>query len=311
VRTGTALRAFAALTTVALFLVVVLGFVDTATGSALGCGRSFPLCHGSLFPADNVNALIEWSHRTLSAVAGLMVGVTVVWSAVRRGTSLEMRLLGAIALGFVVVESVVGALAVLAPESQADIAAHLGIALTAFAALALLTRRLWAQDGLGPRARRARPPAGFAGWAWVLLGYMYVAVYVGAYVAGTGSGAACLSWPLCPGGHPTLSLANPVTVDLGHRFVALVGVGLAVRLLLLAPRVRPVRPDLARMVHATLGLFLLQVASGVAVVRTHLAIEVSILHVALATTLFTLVAAMAADTLPESAPRPRAGAAAA
>jgi cytochrome c oxidase assembly protein subunit 15 len=296
---GLPLRVFAILTTIGLFLVVVLGFIDTATNSALGCGRSFPLCHGSLFPGDNIKAIIEWSHRALAAIVGLLEGAMVVWAWVRAWQVIEVRVLGAIGLGFVVVESVVGAMAVLSPESEAVIAVHLGIALTAFAATALLTQALWSLDETGV-LRRPTAPAALRRWVWLMLAFMYVAVYVGAYVAGTNSGIACLTWPLCPLGQVTASLGNPVTVDLIHRTVALVGAVFATGLFLTAQRAQTVRPDLARLARWVLILIGLQIASGLLLVLTHIAIETSILHVALATVLFTVVAAMAMGILPES-----------
>ena len=295
---GAALLAAAGLSTLGLFLVVVLGFVDTFTGSALGCGHSFPLCHGSLFPSDNLRTIIEWSHRALAAVVGVVVGVPVIWAWVRAGAAIEVRVLGAVAIGFIFIESVVGALAVLSPESQALIAVHLGIALTAFAATALLLRVLWVLRR-GPLRRPPVPP-GLARRAWVMLGFMYVAVYVGAYVAGTDSGVACLTWPLCPIGRVTLSLGNPVTIDLIHRLVAAVGGLLALDLFLAARRGRVARPDLARLGHTVLALLVLQIASGWLLVRTHIAIETTVLHVALATVLFTAVAEMALGVLPEA-----------
>lgn len=299
---GTALAVFATLTTVGLFLVVVLGFVDTATNSALGCGRSFPLCHGSLFPADNLKAIIEWSHRALAGFVGVLEAVAAVWAWVRAGRVIEVRILAGIGLAFVVIESVVGALAVLSPESEAVIAVHLGIALTAFAATALLASALWSLRSGDGYLRRPPAPAPVVRWTWVMFVFMYVAVYVGAYVAGTDSGVACLSWPLCTGA--SFSLTNPVTIDLIHRFIALVAGFIGLRLFLLARAARALRPDLARLGHAVLGLIVLQILSGLLLVATHIAIETTLVHVALATVLFTAVAAMTLGVLPEASRRP-------
>jgi len=301
---GLPLAVFAALTTLGLFLVVVLGFIDTATNSALGCGRSFPLCHGSLFPSDNLQAVIEWSHRALAGAVGLMEGAAAVWAWIRAWRVVEVRVLAAVGLGFVVVESVVGALAVLSPESKAAIAVHLGIALTAFAATALLAWALWGLRAGSGVLRRPPAPRALVRWTWIMMVYMYVAVYVGAYVAGTDSGVYCLTWPLCTAGRATLSLANPVTIDLLHRFVALLAGAIGTYLFVLARRARDVRPDLARLAHAVLGLIVLQIVSGLILVLTHIALETTIVHVALATALFTAVAAMTLGVLPEARPRP-------
>lgn len=293
---GTPLVAFGVLTTIALFGVVVVGFIDTATNSALGCGRSFPLCNGALLPGAGIHALIEWSHRVLAAVAGLMVGALAIWAWVRAWRFPAVRYLGLIALGFVFIESTVGALAVLSPESQALLAIHLGIALTAFAGTALLTAFLWV---LAVRRRswaRLPVPRPLGAWTWILLVYLYLAVYLGAYVAGTGSARACLTWPLCTA-PVTASLTNPVTIDTLHRLAAVVAGILAVWVAVLARRSRAVRPDLARLADGIAVLVLLQIVSGLFLVLSHLAMGPTIVHVALVTVLFTAVAGLAFATL--------------
>lgn len=305
-RPGPALAVFAVLTTILLFLVVVLGFVDTFTHSALGCGRSFPLCDGRLLPPDNLRAVIEWGHRVVSAAGGLLVGILAIWTWARVGRVLEASVLAAISLGFVVIEAGVGALAVLVPESQGVIATHLGIALTSFAATAILTRVLWALRATGDgRLRRPRAPRGLVRWTVGALVFMYAAVYLGAYVAGTNSGAACLSLVCRPDG---LDLSQPVTIDLLHRLAALVAVAWAAFLLALARRTRAARPELARLAHWMLVLVLAQVASGLALLATRLALAATLVHVGLATLLFTAVATMTFEMLPETrAPREPSG----
>ena len=38
------------LTTVGMFLVLIMGALVTKTGSAEGCGNTWPLCHGKFAP---------------------------------------------------------------------------------------------------------------------------------------------------------------------------------------------------------------------------------------------------------------------
>ncbi len=293
----------------ALFAVVVLGFVDTATNSALGCGRSFPLCDGKFFPAPDLTSIIEWSHRVLSALVGLLVGVLAIWAWIRTWRSIEARVLALISLVFLVIESAVGALAVLIPESQAVIAVHLGIALTSFAATALLTWWLVAMRAQDGSPVRPRVPTRLAASAWGMLVFMYCALYLGAYVAGTGSGTACLTWPLCTSGRITPSLANPVTIDYIHRLAALAVGAATIWLWLQARAVITTRPDLARISGWMVVLTAAQIASGLLLVLSRMALDATILHVMLVTVLFTLSAAMAMGVLPEAgAGRRRKGA---
>jgi len=54
---------------IATYLLIVLGAVVRITGSGLGCGNDWPVCHGRLFPSfDDLTTLIEWNHRLVAAI---------------------------------------------------------------------------------------------------------------------------------------------------------------------------------------------------------------------------------------------------
>ena len=67
------LRGLAVAATVGMFLVLVMGATVTNTGSAQGCGQSWPLCNGRLVPEFTVATAIEYSHRAVTGVEGLLV----------------------------------------------------------------------------------------------------------------------------------------------------------------------------------------------------------------------------------------------
>ncbi|HZU75059.1 MAG TPA: hypothetical protein VE990_20045, partial [Acidimicrobiales bacterium] len=60
-------------TAVGMFLVLVMGATVTSTGSATGCGRDWPLCRGQFIPQFAVATAIEFSHRAVTGVEGLLV----------------------------------------------------------------------------------------------------------------------------------------------------------------------------------------------------------------------------------------------
>src|ERR687892_453480 len=59
-----AFRRLAWAAAVATYALIVLGAWVRITGSGMGCGDDWPLCHGRLFPPlDDLGTLIEWTHR--------------------------------------------------------------------------------------------------------------------------------------------------------------------------------------------------------------------------------------------------------
>src|SRR5690348_3041864 len=79
------LRPLAAATCVGMLLVLVMGAAVTNTGSAEGCGRSWPLCNGQFVPEFTVATAIEYSHRAVTGLESLLVvGLTLAMIGVWR-----------------------------------------------------------------------------------------------------------------------------------------------------------------------------------------------------------------------------------
>lgn len=305
-RASAGLRWFAVATVFVLYAVVVLGFLDTATNSALGCGRSFPLCDGRFLPAPTFTSVIEWTHRVVSAFAGVLVLALVAWAWIEAGTSRHVRLLGLIGLGFLVIESAVGAAAVLAPEPDALVALHLGIALTSFGATAALMVALWRP----PSASGARTlPRTMRRYLWAIVLFTYAVVYLGALVAQMRAGTACGGWPLCQGALVPTHFTWPVTVDFAHRLAALAALFVFWAQTRLLRGVRNTHPNLYRAAHLAFGLVLLTALSGGYLALTHIALTPTLIHVGLITLLFGAEAYLCAFATPDGAAAPSGGAA--
>jgi cytochrome c oxidase assembly protein subunit 15 len=307
--TGRGLRAWATATTVGLFLVVLVGFFDTFTGSARGCGAMWPLCNGGVLPSPTVQSIIEYAHRALSGVVGLLVAVVTVAAWRRHPDRWEVAVLGAVGFGFVIVQAVVGALAVIWPEAPPVMALHFGFAILSFMGQALLTVVLWQlkQPTGGGWALRAHAPDRRV--TVLALGVVVYALglgYLGAYVAHAGAGLACRGWPLCDG-RWIPPLGGLTLLAFAHRVAAL---GLAVLAVWLWAAVRPLggrRPDLVRGVGATLVLVAAQIASGAYLVASRLSTGADMIHVALMTALFGVLGYVALQAVPRPAAAAGAG----
>jgi heme a synthase len=207
------LKRLAVWTCIMMFLVLVMGALVTKTESGRGCGDDWPLCNGKFIPAYTIESFIEYSHRFVSGLVGVLVlaSYIAVWRYVKRR---DTRFYAGGALFFTVVQALMGALAVKWPQSPPVLALHFGFSLLAFACTLLLvvvTRGhdpavppheavLRHQSSLAELSKRAAGAMRLRNMAWLVSIYCYAVVYLGAYVRHTKSSGGCgRDWPLCNG----------------------------------------------------------------------------------------------------------------
>src|SRR5207247_8488875 len=90
---------------------------------------SWPLCNGQFIPEFTVSTAIEYSHRAVTGLEGLLVvGLTATmlwqWRKDREVVTLSLLMLGTLLL-----QAGLGAGAVLAPQSPFILATHFGVSL--------------------------------------------------------------------------------------------------------------------------------------------------------------------------------------
>lgn len=298
------------MTTLGLFLVLLMGFLVTQTDSAKGCGSTWPLCDGRFIPAFTIHTLIEWSHRAVTGVVSAMIVVLTVWAWRRHAWRGDVKLLAVVGIAFLLLQAYLGAEAALTNPSALVLALHFGVSLTAFAGIVLLSALVLQLGQPGGTGRGRTVPLGLRYLVWAFLLYLYVVTYVGAYLARLGTGLTCVGWPLC-GGTLVPALTGPVVVPFVHRVLALGALVLSVVLVLRMRSVRAQRPDLYRASHWVMGFTLLEALAGGLLILTRLDILAVILHVTLASILFAAGSYLCLQVLPEPVPAsgPRSAAA--
>ena len=200
-RLETWVKRLAVLALVGMFIVLMMGSTVTNTGSGEGCGRSWPLCHGKFIPTYAVETAIEFSHRLVTAIEGVLIlAVSIGAILIRRGNR-QVKVLVAVMIGTLVLQSGLGAAAVMWPQSPAIMASHFGISMTCFAAIFLLTRYLFEPKSLDGEtaSRKPPPPSWFRRGVWASLVMSVIVAYVGAYMRHSGNELGCSTWPLCNG----------------------------------------------------------------------------------------------------------------
>jgi cytochrome c oxidase assembly protein subunit 15 len=294
------LKALAAISAVGMFLVNLVGFLDTQTDSALGCGRDWPLCNGAVIPQlSNEHVDIEFAHRVIVGGFALLTIVVAVWAWRRYRQSPFVKGFAGLAIGFIVIQSALGALAVLFVNPTWVLALHLGFGMLSMIGTELLALMIWwdPERALAiPRPAAAQP---LRRWFWAIWIYTFVAIYWGSYVAFRNAGQACPSWPLCGANGWGFPVGTLAWFDAIHRLLA---AGLAVLVVVVLVR-------LYRLTQATghlkVGTWLLtifvasQIASGAYLVFSRLATGPYLLHVANLMVLFGIESYLVLVTWPE------------
>lgn len=90
--------------------VILWGAYVRATGSGAGCGSHWPLCNGEVIPQpDQIETLIEFTHRLSSGIAFLLVVGMLVWAWRIFPRGHRVRYAAIFSMIFMITEALVGA----------------------------------------------------------------------------------------------------------------------------------------------------------------------------------------------------------
>jgi len=270
---------FSGFVTLGMMLVLIMGGTVTKTDSGDGCGTDWPLCHGKLIPTNpSVETMIEYGHRVVSGIEGLLIIALAIWTFIAVKHRVDVKIFAFLAFIFMLIQSIIGAGAVIWQQSDAILALHFGISLVSFASLLILTILLFEGDREHQVvSRRLRSHL------YGLSIYTMIVVYTGAYVRHLGATYACVGWPICEQEVWTFESY----VQMGHRVMAGLLVLYTLYVLYLA------RKEMNRLIErgmmASLFFILLQVGTGAWIVLGGHATYVPLLHAFLITCYFGIL----------------------
>nr|WP_269435814.1 heme A synthase [Gracilibacillus suaedae] len=210
------LKYLSIVSTFAMIGVLVGGALVTKTESGMGCGANWPFCYGNW----SMEMFIELSHRIVSSAAGVLVLLLSIISWRKIGHIRETKFLAFISIFFLVAQGLIGAAAVLWPQSDFVLALHFGISLISFAAVLLLTILIFEVDHKFDADSLIISSSFRKQFIWLTI-YIMVVVYSGALVRHIDSSLACPSWPFCEANQPlSFDYHLGQWVQMGHRLLA-------------------------------------------------------------------------------------------
>ena len=297
-------RALAVITSTTTLVLIVWGGIVRATGSGDGC-PDWPTCFGRWVPRFEYHTLIEFVHRLLGVIGGLLaVGLAVValqaFVRSRRGGDDAIpraAMWGALSLPFLfAIQGALGGRVVNSALDPLEITLHFAMAMVVLGILVATTAVTVAPaqatatataaatgtaSGMATAAASGPRWTPYARLAAATAAATYALLLVGTYVRAEGAGLAFRDWPLM-GGRLVPSFGPTGAVEMFvHRLLALLVTTLAIWLVVRARTMAPRSPRLVRWSTIAAGLFAAQVVVGALNVWTELSTVPRATHVGL------------------------------
>ena len=302
------IRRLALATIFATFLLVIIGGIVRVSDSGLGCGpagsglHGWPFCNGDLVPGLDINTIIEYSHRTVAGIVGLMAIALAVLSWRRHRANQVLVRASIAAAVLVIAQGLLGAATVEKDLDETLVAAHLGLAMIFFA-LTIFIWRASKPENAGRPAADGGPR--FRPLALVACGLAFCTIVAGGYMAGTqnygradyqlGDGAhhACgKEFPSCNGEFLPFGDTRLVDIHLTHRVFVYLTTLFVLGLIVLSLRRRP-SDGVVRNARVAAAILAAQLLVGALNVWLDEYEALIVLHLALGTLLWGTLAGLA------------------
>jgi protoheme IX farnesyltransferase len=281
-------RRLATTTAAATMALVAVGGIVRATGSGDAC-PDWPQCFGRWVPPLEARPIIEYTHRLLGVIVGILILLTA-WFAWRRKRGDGLVVWPALlAVPLVLVQGAIGAGRIFVGPNAWIVTIHLLVAMAVVAAVMVA-----ATAAAVPERRGEGEHPSIAARAWPALWATAAVLLIGAYVRGANASLVFLDWPLMDGTIVPRLTTEAAIVTFVHRALAAVTVVLGG---MLAFRARRSPHRVIRVLAwSAFGLLLLQAGIGGAVVLSRLTPAAVAGHVAGGSLAWAaLVALVAAD----------------
>ena len=278
---------------VGLLALIALGGTVRVTDSGLAC-PDWPLCNGALIPGGDYRVWIEWTHRLVASLVGVVIVAFVVGAILRhrqRRWVVAPAVAGVVALG---VQVVLGGLTVTEELAAGLVSAHLATALI----IVVLLLTAWLATfvpagGAAPGRARGGAERQLAELCVVAAVGLFAVMVLGSYVSGTEAGFFCAGdWPLCNGS--LLPEGRLPGLQVAHRYLVAFEGLLIAGIWLLAWRLRGRARWVLRPASLVAALYGAQILFGAALMWTTLADWSRVLHLFTAAVTWAALVALAA-----------------
>jgi heme A synthase len=275
-------------TVAATLLLITIGAIVRTTESGLGC-PDWPLCYGQIIPPAEKTAIIEWSHRTVASIVGLLVVASTLVALRQHRNDRLVFWIAIPVLPLLAIQAWLGKITVERELPPEIVAIHLSTALVLLALLSLIA----AYSFLGTdRARWGdRDHDGLLRVSVLATAVTAVVLVIGSYVVGTGAGYACSDWPGCSQATiPFLDGGRLQHIHWLHRITVVIGAAvIALLAYFVLSEMRDPDPLLRKAAHSLIGLYAVQIVIGALNPLTDFSTAAQVAHLAVGSAIWALL----------------------
>ena len=248
--------------------------------SGMGCGPEWPLCNGLVIPILEGDTLIEFAHRVIGAILGIMT--TILYFSIQKSNPVrELDKVSKVLMLLLIIQILLGAAVVWMDLPAVVVSVHLIVAMLFLAALIWIWRNADEQRSLAVFRKDKSLQNKFNGLLIVTL----LTLFLGAYIKHQSFGLSC-GWLECANGFMPVSI--PAMVQTGHRILAGV-LAFYIFILTYLSFINKWGPGLQNRLMAASLLVLSQIIIGILTIISYIEISWAVLHLAFGTALFAIV----------------------
>lgn len=280
---GNIIKLVAIISVLLTYILIVFGGYVASSESGMGCGPEWPLCNGEVIPVLENETLIEFAHRAIGLLLAILVGTLFVLIKRNKNNKI-LQTAGNWLISLLTLQILAGAVVVVLDLPTIVITVHLLVAML-FMLVLLWIYRTESHTRIETKLSDNRK-LNIVFQLNVLIILLLLTMGFGAFIKHEYYGLAC-GWLDCR--ETLLPVTTPEILQTGHRILAVItaaytillmfkaylnnwGQGLKVRLLLAATMV------------------VMQILSGILTIITNISIPWAVVHLAIGTALFMIVA---------------------
>lgn len=268
------------------YLLITMGGIVCVTNSGQGC-PDWPGCYGKIVPPMQTDAIIEYTHRLTAALTSPLIIAVAIMGWLKSRSIRWVSWPPVIAVVFLFVVIVFGAVAVLRGLSPGGAVVDLGLALMVLALMLTASVVAFSRHANPALPDRLLFRSPFARLSWWTLVAVFIVLVSGVLVAESGSMVRCLGWPLYSGWVVPTDLRG--WLQMARRLIAGVASVLIVAVVVQSWRTQRTQAAILRAATVVGVLFLVETIVGTLMLMVGFTVSLLVMYVATAAALWAML----------------------